>query len=152
MIKWIRTSRLSKKNSFSISTRILTNSFSNRGLTEVDKLACSTGGGGVTRPPYSSSSSLLLSSPVLSDTQVDEPQIRALRGTASHICKAPLRPLTTSSRPLVTLTASWRDRGLTEVDQLTRSSNARLREGSHDPFTTSYDLITTSYHPLRPSP
>ena len=37
--------------------------------------------------PRSSSSSLLLSSLELSDTQVYEPQLRALLGTAAHFCE-----------------------------------------------------------------
>ena len=56
---------------------------------------------------------------------------------------------------VVALTACPRDRGLTEVDRLTRSSNARVGPGSHDPLTTPlrppYERpLTTPYDPLRP--
>ena len=43
----------------------------------------------------SSSSSLLLSSLELSDTQVYEPSIRALLGTASHLCEVVVPKLRT---------------------------------------------------------
>jgi len=45
--------------------------------------------------PETSSSSLLLSCLELSDTQVREPQIRALLGTALHFCKVVVLKLRT---------------------------------------------------------
>ena len=47
---------------------------------------------GKVSPPSTFSSSLLLSSLELSDTSMYEPGIRALLGTAPHVCYPPLLP------------------------------------------------------------
>ena len=93
MMKWIRTSSLSVKNSLSTAVQV-TLYDARRSLVRGEKGTCVASFWSTPtlkpqtpnpKPQTSFSSSLLLSSLELSDTQVYEPQMRALLGTDSHL-------------------------------------------------------------------
>ena len=92
MIKWIRTSRLSIKNSLSPEQVIIENEeLDEKGVKDIIEIFLE-----------SSSSSLLLSSLELSDTTIYERLIRALLGTASHFCLVVVLKQVKSERIILT--------------------------------------------------